>query len=318
MTRPRRRFGPALRCAVLAATTTAIALGLASCTSSSKPNSAPASVSVVTVTAPASTPSPTPTPTPTPLGAPVHVSSLEGDGQVYGVGMPLVIRFSVAPTDKKAFEAAAKVTVDGAPAGGAWYWEQPYADSPTEVHYRPENYWKANSKIHVDLAVDKLSAGVGLNFDNSLMLDYSIGADHYSVVEGLTMSVYQDKVLIKTIPVSLGAAKTPTYSGTKIVMQKDNPVRMVGNGYDELVAYSVRMTSSGEYIHAAPWNSRIGQASTSNGCTNLTNEDAAWYYTWAQLGDPVQYNIPGDVMPSWDGYGDWNLTWPIWQGGGKL
>jgi lipoprotein-anchoring transpeptidase ErfK/SrfK len=190
-----------------------------------------------------------------------------------------------------------------------------------EVHYRPEAYWPANAKIHVDLPVNGLSAGAGLSFANSLTLDFAIGSAHYSRVDAdtLQMQVYDNGALVKTIPVSLGKGATPTYGGVKIVMQKDNPVRMVGDGYDELVAWSVRLTNSGEYVHAAPWNSRIGQASTSNGCTNLTIEDAQWFYEFSRYGDVVEYpNAPGETMPSWDGYGDWNLPWSTWQAGGAL
>lgn len=42
---------------------------------------------------------------------------------------------------------------------------------------------------------------------------------------------------------------------------------------DDPVQWSVRITESGEYVHAAPWNDGIGQRSTSNGCTNLNTDD---------------------------------------------
>ena len=277
---------------------------------------APASSSVVTPSTNASTSA-----APIALGKPLHVSSVEADGDVDGVGMPIIVRFSVSPTDKKAFESAAKVTVNGVAATGAWFWEKPYASTPMEVHYRPETYWPAHAKIHVDLPVQNLSAGKGLSFANSLTLDFSIGDYHFSRIDARTlqMKVYNNGKLVRLIPVSLGKSSTPTYSGTKIVMQKDNPVRMQGPGYDELVNYSVRITNSGEYVHYAPWNPAIGSVSTSNGCTNVGHADAIWFYNFAQIGDVLQYpNAPGQVMPSWDGYGDWNLSWSVWQAGGAL
>jgi lipoprotein-anchoring transpeptidase ErfK/SrfK len=313
------------------------ALALSACTSGNPTSegaagdpstSAPtASATPSTSTAPTTSSSPTsssaatPSPKPTPLGKPVHVSSVEGDGQTYGIGMPIIVRFNVSPTSKAAFDQAAKVTLNGQPAGGSWYWEKPYADQPIEAHYRLQGYWPAHSKIHVDLPVNGLSAGAGLSFANNLTLDYGIGDYHYSVVDAktLTMKVYNNGKLAKSFKVSLGKASTPTYNGVKVVMQKNNPVRMQGPGYDELVAYSVRITNSGEYVHAAPWNSNIGQASTSNGCTNLDTADAAWFYNFAMIGDVVQYpNAPGQTMPSWDGYGDWNLSWAEWKAGGRL
>jgi len=297
---------------------------------SSAPSSAPASTPAGTSPAPSSS-SAAPTRT-------VRVSSLLSDGQTYGVGMPLVLFFSPMPTDSTAFTKAVKVTVDGQPVDGAWFWSQPTADEvqshTIEAHFRPQSYWPANSKVHVDIPIGGLSAGKGLAYSGKLTsLDFNIGDKHLSVVNGSgeQMRVFSNGKLVRTIQVSLGAAKTPTFTGVKVVMQKgeqapgssklrpDGAVRMRGPGYDEIVDWSVRITRSGEYVHAAPWNSRIGQASTSNGCTNLTVANAKWYYQFAQLGDVLKYsNTGGKPMPSWDGFGDWNVPWPVWQQGGLL
>ncbi len=303
-------------------------LGAAAACTKASTASAPATVTVTesatptptTSTSPSATvTTPKPTPTPTKLGAPVSVNSVEGDGITYGVGMPIIIRFGRSPTSKAAFEKVAVVTQNGKPVDGAWYWEKPFADSPVQAHYRPKNFWAAYSKIHVGLPLKGVSAGKGLSFANDLTLDYSIGAYNYASVDSrsLVMTVYRDGKVIKRIPVSLGAGKTPTFSGTKVIMQMDNPVRMIGPGYNELVNWSCRLTNSGEYVHAAPWNSRIGQVSTSNGCTNLSTADAEWFYKNHRIGDVVEYpTTDGSPMPSWDGYGDWNLSWAQWQAGG--
>jgi lipoprotein-anchoring transpeptidase ErfK/SrfK len=266
------------------------------------------------------------------------VTSLISDGQTYGVGMPIVLFFSPAPTDSSAFVKAVKVTVNGQPADGAWYWEQPTADEvqshTVEAHFRMQQYWPANAKVHVDIPIGGLSAGKGLAYSGKLTsLDFATGPKHVSVVNGAgeQMKVYSNGQLVRTIQVSLGKSKTPTFTGTKIVMQKgeqapgssrlrpDGAVRMKGRGYDEIVDWSVRITRSGEYVHAAPWNSRIGQASTSNGCTNLTVANAQWYYGFARIGDVLTYaNTGGRQMPSWDGFGDWNVTWAEWSAGGLL
>jgi len=268
----------------------------------------------------------------------VRVTSLISDGQTYGIGMPIVLFFSPAPTDSTEFTKAVKVTVDGQPANGAWFWSQPTADevrtNTIEAHYRLQNYWPANSKIHVDIPIGGLSAGKGLAYSDKLTsLDFNIGAKHVSVIDGNgeKMRVYGDGRLVRTIQVSLGKAKTPTFTGVKVVMQKGEnlpgssklrpkgAVRMRGPGYDEIVDWSVRITRSGEYVHAAPWNSRIGQQSTSNGCTNLTVANAQWYYAFARIGDVLTYaNTGGRKMPSWDGFGDWNVSWSQWQQGGLL
>jgi lipoprotein-anchoring transpeptidase ErfK/SrfK len=269
----------------------------------------------------------------------VHVTALENDGATYGVGMPIVLYFSPVPTDAKAFEKAATVSVNGAPVDGAWYWEQPTADEVqghiVEAHYRTKEYWPPNSTIHVATPIAGLSAGKGLAYSGRLTsLDYKIGDAHVSTVDanGLVMHVTSNGRLVNTFKVSLGKAATPTFNGTKIVMQKgeDVPgtntlrpsgtVMMNGPNYtNDPVQWSVRITRSGEYVHAAPWNNGIGLRSTSNGCTNLHTSDGKWFYDFSQIGDVVEYsNTDGQLMPSWDGLGDWNLRWGQWRQGGLL
>lgn len=273
----------------------------------------------------------------TPSGPPartVRVTSDLNDGAVVGIGEPIVLNFDPAPTDSRAFTKAVTVTVNGRPADGAWYWEKPYADQPIQAHYREQKYWPAHAKIEVKLPIGGLSAGKGLAYGSKLTsVSFSTGAAHVSTVDAQReqMTVTSDGQPVRTIPVSLGKAATPTTNGVKIVMQKgedvpssntlrpNGAVRMVGPGYDELVDWSVRMTADGEYVHAAPWNSHIGQVSTSNGCTNLSVADAKWFYDFSLLGDVVQYaNTTGSAMNPLDGLGDWNINWTQWQQGGQL
>ncbi|MDR1999882.1 MAG: L,D-transpeptidase [Frankiaceae bacterium] len=251
-----------------------------------------------------------------PPTSPVHASLLESDGLTYGVGMPIIMRFDASVTDPTALEQAVTVDVDGAPAGGAWYWF-----TPTEAHYRLENYWPAGSTITMNAPLRGLSAGQGLAYDDDLTLEMLIGDAHISTVDAdsLLMTVTSNGAVVNTLPVSLGKAATPTYQGAKVIMEKDRVQRMVGPGYDEDVPWSLRITNSGEFVHAADWNTQIGEASTSNGCTNLETDAAIWMFNFSLIGDVVLYpNAPGPQMSSWDGYGDWNLDWPTWQGGGAL
>jgi lipoprotein-anchoring transpeptidase ErfK/SrfK len=270
---------------------------------------------------------------------PVHVSLLEGDGGVYGIGMPIIAYFDRKVTDATAFERAATVNVNGTAAAGAWYWEKSgRSGAVLEAHYRLREYWPAHAKILVDLPVKGLSAGTGIAYDDSLTLSIATGAKNISTVDcsAERMTVTSDGKTVRTMPTSCGKATTPTYTGVKVVMQKgenvpgsdklrsQGSVRMVSNNpadpYDLMVPWSVRLTNSGEYAHAASWNGgNIGARSTSNGCTNLNVADAQWFYNFSQIGDVLTYaNTGGQKMPSWDGYGDWNLTWPIWQAGGVV
>ncbi len=261
---------------------------------------------------------------PAPSGAPVHVRLYQDDGSIYGVGMPVIAYLSAAITSAKDFTAATKVTVNGAPAQGGWYFEKStiYPGYPLEAHFRLAEYWPAHAAIHLALPVKGLSGGPGLVFDNSLTLDMSTGAANISTIDGATehMVVTSDGKQVFNFPVSLGKASTPTFGGVKVLMDKKAVERMVGPGYDEKVPWSIRVTNSGEYIHSASWNGgNIGQRSTSHGCTNLTEADAHAFFTFAQVGDVASYtNTGGPTMPTWDGYGDWNVPWASWLAGGEV
>jgi lipoprotein-anchoring transpeptidase ErfK/SrfK len=304
-----------------------LAVGLlAGCTSggsgTAQPNaSAPATSSSAAPTSAAPT---------TPKGAPVHVTTFEGDGKTYGVGMPVIAYFSKKITDASAFTKAVKVTVDGQAADGAWYFESSQRDEyAMEAHYRLPQYWPAHAAIQVSMPLEGLSAGPGLTFDNDLSLSMSTGAAQIAQVDGTpgidTMTITSDGKPVRTLKVSLGAAKTPTYVGTAVVMAKSNPEEMKSDpgeqpAYDLMVPWSVRVTNSGEFIHDAYWNGHLGTENLSHGCTNLSPADAEWYYGFAQVGDPVTWKNTGtnQVIPVGDGWGDWNVDWATWSKGGKL
>ncbi len=246
----------------------------------------------------------------------VHVSLFQGDGQVYGVGFAIIARFNRAPTDSHAFTEAVTVTVNDKLAGGAWLWQR--SGQPGVANFPLEG----------------LSAGRGLVYDDSLTLSIRAGAWNISTVHNATdtMTVTSDGKLLRRLPVSLGSGDHPTYHGTKVVMAKgengpgsnrprpQGEVRMRGSDYDLLVPWSVRVTNSGEYVHAASGNiGNIGSRNTSHGCTNLDVDDAQWFYRFALVGDVVEYpDASGPRMPSWDGWGWWNLCWSVWSQGGLL
>jgi lipoprotein-anchoring transpeptidase ErfK/SrfK len=263
-------------------------------------------------------------------GTPVHVRMFEGDGRTYGVGMPIIAYFSERITDPSVFDQVVKVTVNGKPADGAWYWEPSMvSDTGLEAHYRLKNYWPAHSAIKVSMPLQGLWAGQGLVFDNDVSLDMKIGAAQLASVDGTpgvdTMRITSDGRPVRTLKVSLGKATTPTYLGTGLVMAKSNPEEMKSDpgetpAYDIEVPWSVRVTNSGEFIHDAYWNGSLGQANLSHGCTNLSPADAEWYYRFAQIGDPVTWTHTGTSrrIPVTDGWGDWNLGWSTWSQGGLL
>jgi lipoprotein-anchoring transpeptidase ErfK/SrfK len=333
MTTP-NRLVLARRLTALVAGIGVLVLVLTACGGSSKKAASTPPVTPSTSAAASTTAVASPSPTSTVGKTPVHLKLLNIDGATVGIGEPIVVYASARIPDGVSFGQATTVKINGAVVKGAWHWENSaqIAGYPIEGHYRAEQqtgtstpYWPPHATIEMDLNTQGVAAGPTMFFDNSLTLHFATGAANISYVDctAETLTPTTDGAQAHApLPTSCGAAKTPTYNGTKVVMQKgenvpggsglrpNGEVRMVGPGYDEIVGWSVRVTASGEYVHAASWNGRnIGVRSTSNGCTNLNPDDAKWFYNFSQLGDVLLYtNSPtGTTMPSWDGFGDWNL-----------
>lgn len=257
----------------------------------------------------------------------VHVSLLNSDGTTYGVGMPVIAFFSQKIVSAKDWQADTKVTVNGKPVTAAWYFEPSSASpqAPYEAHLRMQTYWPAHSAIHVDFPKRGTSLGGDLVADGKLQtLDFSTGAKHISLVNDAThtITVTSDGKQVYQFPVSLGATNTPTRSGIKVIMEKGASICMHGPGYNECgVKYTQRLTYDGEYLHAAPWNTyNIAHGiDSSNGCTNMTTQNAETLYNFLRIGDVVTYpNANGPAMTLGEGYGDWNVSWQQWLTGGAF
>jgi lipoprotein-anchoring transpeptidase ErfK/SrfK len=254
----------------------------------------------------------------------VHIKLFNADHAQYGVAMPVIAIFSHKITNARPFVRATKVTADGKPLRTAWYFEKSAAGlGAMEAHLRPQDYWPAHANIHLSLDTEGKAAGKGLTYDDSLTLDFTTGARTIATVDdrAKTMSVTTDGHAIGKYAVSLGTAKSPTMSGTKVIMAKPGKVRLKGPGYDVVVNDAQQLTYSGEYLYGAPWaGSAIkSHTDTSQGCTQLAPGDAARLYDLMQVGDVVRYlDTGGPQVPATDGFGDWNVPWPLWLKGGLL
>jgi lipoprotein-anchoring transpeptidase ErfK/SrfK len=141
------------------------------------------------------------------------------------------------------------------------------------------------------------------------------------------MAVVKNGKRIRTFGVSMGKSGFTTRSGTKVIMDKHVSYRMrsttVGitgsEAYDLDVPYAMRITSSGEFLHGAPWNPYVGVANRSHGCTNLTLSAARWVFNRVREGDPVVTRGTGREMESYNGLGGvWNVRWKAWRAGSAL
>ncbi len=253
----------------------------------------------------------------------VKIAPLEGE--VVGVGMPIVVYFSSAVTDEAAVERA--LTVDSAvPIVGSWHW---YGNK--EVHYRPMQYWPAGDVVTLHANLKGVDAGKGVWGTENRTLNFTIGASQISTVNAVTdkMTVVVNGAVVRTMSVSTGRDKYPTTSGIHVVLDKAPSVIMnsatvgipKGNPdyYYETVLWDVRISWSGEYVHSAPWSvSEQGRENVSHGCVNASPVDAQWFYNLSRRGDIVVVTGTPRPLESGNGWTDWNMSWPQWVSGSAL
>ncbi len=247
-------------------------------------------------------------------------------GEEVGVGMPVVVTFDVPVTDRASFEK--HMSVKSTPAQpGSWYWI-----SDNEAHWRPKTYWKANTEVSVDVDVNGVAAGDGIYGQEDRKVDFSIGDAHVYKVDAQThqMRVFSNGKLLRTIPITTGKPGFTTRSGIKVITEKYDSKRMnsetVGIPADSAEAYDIdnvqwamRVTNSGEFIHAAPWSvGSQGYANVSHGCTGMSTDNAAWLYAMSRRGDVVEYTGTDREMEPGNGYTDWNVPFAEYKQGSAL
>jgi lipoprotein-anchoring transpeptidase ErfK/SrfK len=248
------------------------------------------------------------------------------NGQKVGVGFPVIVRFDVPVTDRAAIEK--HLSVESQPAQeGSWHWF-----SSTEVHWRPKHYWKAGSTVTVHADINSVPAGNGIYGQSDREVSFKVGARHIYRVNMLTdqMKVYSNGKLLRTIPVTTGQPGFITRSGIKVIVQKYEKHTMnsetIGipkgdpNYYNmKDVQWAMRMTYSGEFLHAAPWSvASQGHANVSHGCTGMSTANADWLYHLTRVGDVVNEFGTDRKMEVTNGYGDWNLSYKDYKKGSAL
>jgi lipoprotein-anchoring transpeptidase ErfK/SrfK len=253
----------------------------------------------------------------------VTASIQPGDGWTVGVGMPVVVTLSrpVAAANRAALERGLSVTT-ASDIVGAWHWM-----TSQQVQWRPQKYWPAQTKVHVsaDLSGVAIQPGVW-GSSKRRTSDFSIGSAMISTVDvtGHTMTVRRDGEVIRTVPVTTGRADLATRNGIKVIMSRETTHRMdsstVGIGrndpgyYNLVVKYAMRLTYSGEFLHAAPWSTGSqGQANVSHGCTGMSTADARWMFNHSKVGDVVVYQNSDRELEWGNGYTAWNEPFSEWS-----
>jgi lipoprotein-anchoring transpeptidase ErfK/SrfK len=245
---------------------------------------------------------------------------LEGSGQTYGVGMPIILLLDQPVLFKAAVERALEVRASK-PVVGAWYWDSQCRLAPVCLYFRPRSYWPAHTRVSFTGHLNGVQAAPGVYGDHTLTQSFTIGSP-LSVVASTAshfMNVYRDGRLFAHWPISTGRPGDETPNGTYLTIEKANPVDMIGPGYNIEVPWSVRITFSGDYLHDAYWSTgEQGFENVSHGCVNMSPEHAEVFYKMAVPGDPV--HIIGSPRPgTWDnGWTVWFLPWKRWVRGSAL
>jgi lipoprotein-anchoring transpeptidase ErfK/SrfK len=144
------------------------------------------------------------------------------------------------------------------------------------------------------------------------------------------MRTFVNGKLARTIPVSAGKPGFTTRSGVKVIIEKFRQKRMnaatigIEQGDPEYydlsnVEYALRVTYSGEFLHAAPWSvGSQGAANVSHGCVGMSTADAAWLYGLTKRGDVVDVTGSDRQMTLTNGYGDWNASFADYKQGSAV
>ncbi|MGA5170027.1 MULTISPECIES: L,D-transpeptidase [Streptomyces] len=247
-----------------------------------------------------------------------------GNGATVGVAQPISLVFDHPVENRAEVERQLTVTTSNG-TRGSWGWVRDWSGRD-RVDWRPEHYWKPGTKVTLDARLNGTDSGDGGWFVRDYTTTFTVGARQVVEVDldDHHLTLVRDGRAVRRIPVSGGTpgGDRRSWRGTAVLMAKEGTINMnsetvgLGNAYDKMVDHSMRLTWSGMYAHAAPWNARhLGRANRSSGCIGMGDADAAWFYGQVRVGDPFEItgkDTKGVVAPG-NGFGAWNLSWADWQ-----
>lgn len=242
------------------------------------------------------------------------------EGEIVGVGIPITVRFTKKVQDKAAVEGALVVRTPE-PLLGAWAWV-----SDRTVEFRPKDLWPGDMPVTLEMNLEGVQAAPGVFGRADVSQTFTYRPSMVSVVDAAThtMDVYQAGNLVRTIPVTTGKPGWETRSGTKVLISKERSrVMDAATGgisaadpeyYRVTAEYAMRLTNSGEFVHAAPWSEASqGLANVSHGCVGMSTENAEWWWSLNNIGDVViVQNTPRIQGNDGNGLTVWNDTWEQW------
>ncbi len=255
----------------------------------------------------------------------VEISSVSvADGSEVGVGMPIRVTFSGPVENKKNVEEQLVVRTSQ-PVTGAWVWE-----SDETVVFRPKKYWPENSKIEVVMPLKGVKTGPGAYGASNADINYTTGDSMVSTYDASnhTLTVKKNGKVIREFPATAGKPGFETRSGIKVISEKlDFVVMDAATGgtsendpeyYRLDVNWAMRITNSGEFVHAAPWSvGSQGYANVSHGCVGLSTDNAYWLFQNSQVGDVIVVKNTGREQDLGNGITEWNVAWKDWLADSK-
>ncbi|HYO01051.1 MAG TPA: Ig-like domain-containing protein [Mycobacterium sp.] len=245
------------------------------------------------------------------------------DGQVVGVAAPVIMQFdaSIGDDAKAAVERALVVTTTP-PVEGSWAW-LPDEVGGSRLHWRTRDYYPPGTKVHVAANLYGVPLGEGAFGAQDSTLDFEIGRRQVVKAEASShqIEVITDAGVIMTLPCSYGEGDLPrnvTRSGIHVVTEKyedfymSNPVAGYTNAHER---FAVRISNNGEFIHANPSTTGVqGSSNVTNGCINLSTDNAQQYFNAAVYGDPVEVTGTSIELSYADGdIWDWAVGWDEWK-----
>ncbi|MCX4392678.1 Ig-like domain-containing protein [Streptomyces sp. NBC_01767] len=248
-----------------------------------------------------------------------------GKNTTVGIAQPLSVVFDNPVKDRAAVEKALKVSTSNN-TEGSWGWLQDYSGKD-RVDWRPKEYWKSGTKVTLDADLNGIDSGKsGGWFVRDYRTTFTIGAEQVVKVDldRHRLALKRDGKTVMDVPMSAGTpgGEKASWRGTAVLMSKEGTINMrsetvgLGDAYDKMVDSSMRLTWSGMYAHAAPWNAAyFGVANHSSGCVGMSDADAGALYRQVRVGDPFEItgaDAKGTVAEG-NGYGAWNVSWADWQ-----
>lgn len=250
------------------------------------------------------------------------------DGDVVGIAMPISIYFSGAVTDRASVERTLRIT-PSVPTIGSFYWV-----NSRRVDWRPKDFWTAGTTVRVDSALRGVAAGPGTYGASDTTATFTIGAAHQAIGDAVkhTLTLYENGRVVHTLPASFGQPRYQTHSGIHVAMQKFPVKEMRSDSwaggphkgdpgyYDVFEPLAVRISNNGEFVHVNNLTVRQqGRSNVSHGCVNLSMANGRVFYSWVQVGDPVE--IVGTSVPlsaSEGDIADWVIPWERYLAGSAL